>query len=257
VNDLSDELEVAKAIAGQAGEIMLEFFNDDQKVERKSDDSPVTIADTRINSMVIEELKKAFPKDDVIGEEESRGGYGLGRKWFCDPIDGTKAYTWGVPTAMFSLGFAIDGVPMVGVAYDPFLDKLYAGIKHGGSTCNGQKLKVSADSIEAGSVAITARVELIAAGLKYVERLQKRGVRLVSFSGCVYKASLIAKGKLAGYIAAGVSAYDVAAIHVIVEEAGGKVTGLDGQPIDYTRPFKDALISNGTIHKDLLEACAT
>ncbi len=105
----TQELDVAKKISKQSGTIMLEYFDGDQQRKMKQDGSPVTVADTAINAMVIAELSKAFPGDIVIGEEESTGGYGLGRRWFCDPIDGTKAFTWGVPTAMFSLGLVVDG----------------------------------------------------------------------------------------------------------------------------------------------------
>src|SRR5437868_351607 len=99
----SKELNAANEIAFKAGKIMLEYFDGDQQVDTKSDNSPVTIADKLINSMVIEELAKHFPEDGVIGEEESTTDYGPGRKWFCDPIDGTIGYIWGTPTSMFSL----------------------------------------------------------------------------------------------------------------------------------------------------------
>ena len=94
---------------------MRQYFDIDQEGEWKDDGTPVTIADTAINRLVIERIVEAFPEDGVIGEEESNTEYGMGRKWFCDPIDGTKAYTWGVATAMFSLGLVVDGVPVAGV----------------------------------------------------------------------------------------------------------------------------------------------
>lgn len=105
------ELEVAKSIALKAGEVMRQYFYDGQQKVIKDDGTPLTIADTTINRMVIEKLAKEFPEDGTIGEEESTTDYGQGRKWICDPIDGTKAYTWGVPTAMFSLALVVDGAP--------------------------------------------------------------------------------------------------------------------------------------------------
>ena len=97
------ELHTAQRIAREAGDIMRRYFDGDQQRQTKADGTPVTIADTTINSLVIQRLHETFPDDGVIGEEESTAGYGLGRKWLCDPVDGTKAFTWGVPTAMFSL----------------------------------------------------------------------------------------------------------------------------------------------------------
>src|ERR1700733_14684688 len=103
MNNFKKELEVATAIAKEAGVIMLKYFEDDQQVELKKDKTHVTIAENLINSLAIERLSKAFPDDGIIGEEESTSDYGMGRKWFCDPIDGTAAYVRSTPTAMFSL----------------------------------------------------------------------------------------------------------------------------------------------------------
>lgn len=94
--DYGKELEIAKSIAREAGEIMLRYFDGDQAIEIKSDGSQVTVADKLINTLVIKRLASAFPEDGVIGEEESTSEYGFGRKWFCDPIDGTAAYVCGV-----------------------------------------------------------------------------------------------------------------------------------------------------------------
>ena len=157
----SKEIAIAKALALKAGKIMLKYFDGDQKVYIKSDNTPVTVADISINKLVIKELKKAFPKDGIIGEEESTTEYGQGRKWFCDPIDGTAGYTWGTPTAMFSLSLVIDGKSVVGVAYDPFLKKLYYGIKGKGSFCNGKKLKVSDIGLNGGIMAVTGSAKLL------------------------------------------------------------------------------------------------
>src|SRR3990170_3369867 len=97
-----------------SGSELTQFVKDSVKspISRKSlskkENSQVTIADKLINSLVIERLVTEFPNDGVIGEEESNTEYGAGRKWFCDPIDGTNAYIWGVPTAMFSLALVVD-----------------------------------------------------------------------------------------------------------------------------------------------------
>lgn len=245
------ELLVAKTIAKQAGLIMRKYFNGDQQVEHKEDGSPVTIADKQINRLAIEELKKHFD-DGVIGEEEVTAEYGMGRRWFCDPIDGTKAFVWGLPTAMFSLGLVIDGTPVLGVAYDPFLDMLYEAVSGGGSYCNGEHLRVSSKELAGGYVAVTSSIEKLIKQPEHAERLIKAGARLVTFSGAVYKSCLVARGRLVGYIEGGVNAHDMAAVQVIVEEAGGKVTGFDGVKLNYAKPFKAAIVSNGIGHEQLV-----
>ena len=253
MTNLSTELAVAKIIANKAGTIMLEYFDGDQKTEIKHDGSPVTIADKLINSMVIEELRLAFPADIVIGEEESTGEYGSGRRWFCDPIDGTKGYTWGTPTAMFSLGLVIDGTPVLGVTYDPFLDRIYWATRGSGAFCNSQPIHVSADTLATGTLAISSTVQEVRRGLPYLDSLLDSSVKTASFSGAVYKMMLVARGKMVGYTEAGVNAHDMAASQVIIEEAGGIVTDASGNTYDYTKPFRGTLSSNGVVHSELVE----
>lgn len=249
------ELETAINIAREAGPIMLKYFDIDQEVEVKEDRSMVTIADKLVNTMVIEKLSKAFPLDGVIGEEESNTEYGMGRKWFCDPIDGTAGYIWGTPTAMFSLALVVDGVPTVGVTFDPFLNKMYTGIIGGKSFCNDKELKVSDKDFENGIIAVSGGIRRLGE-LKFYQRLRdETKVRMATFSGAVYKSCLVAKGKFIGYLEYGINAHDVAAIHVIVENAGGKVTATDGSPLDYSKPFKGSIISNGVVHEKLVEYC--
>ncbi len=248
----SKELVVAKALALKAGKIMLAYADDNQNVTIKSDNSPVTIADTLINDLVIKELNKKFPQDGVIGEEKSTTEYGMGRKWLCDPIDGTAAYIWGTPTAMFSLALVVDGRPVLGVTFDPFLKKLYWAVTGQGSFCNQTKLSVSPKGLHEGFVAVTGSTTLLPT-LPYLSTLRKEGARLAMFSGAAYKSCLIARGRFVGYIEHGVNPYDVAAIQVIIEEAGGKVTNLKGKPHDYSKYFKGVVASNGKVHDRLVE----
>jgi fructose-1,6-bisphosphatase/inositol monophosphatase family enzyme len=247
------ELAVAEKIAQKAGEVILQYFDGDQQTMRKADGSPVTIADKLINSMVIEELSREFPNDGIIGEEESTSEYGDGRKWLCDPIDGTIAYTWGIPTSLFSLGLVLDGQPQIGVVYDPYLDRLYKATKNGDSYCNGDKLSVSNNGLEDGIVAVTSNVKKISHGLNYVKELEVKNALLATFSGAIYKAVLVARGRFVGYIEHGVGAHDMAAVELIVERAGGKVTGIDGSKLDYSRPFNGAVVSNGVVHNELVQ----
>jgi fructose-1,6-bisphosphatase/inositol monophosphatase family enzyme len=253
MEDLSRELSVAKDIARCAGAIMLQYFRVENGEEQKDDGSPVTIADKTINRMVIEKLGKNFA-DVVIGEEESTGEYGAGRRWICDPIDGTKAYVWGVPTAMFSLGLAVDGISTLGVAYDPFLDSMYEAVRGNGSYCNGKQIHVSQKKLTEGYVAITSSPEKTIRYAACANYLIEHGARLAAFSGAVYKMCLVAHGSFLGYLEEGVNAHDTAAAHVIVEEAGGKVTGINGEMLNYSKPFRAAIVSNGIVHDQLVES---
>jgi fructose-1,6-bisphosphatase/inositol monophosphatase family enzyme len=247
------ELSIAKQIALQAGDIMLHYFDGGQQREFKEDGTPVTIADTQVNRMVIEELAQAFPTDGVVGEEESTAEYGLGRRWICDPIDGTLSYTWGLPASMFSLALAIDGVPMIGVAYDPFLKRLYWAVRGKGSYCNNQSLHVSNTNITDGIVGIEPKLASIYDHAPYITKLLAHNKQPAIFSGAVFRGCLVARGKLVGYPDPNVRPHDIAATYLIIEEAGGKVTDITGKSLDFSRPFKGAVLSNGVAHEQLLD----
>ncbi|MEK7645082.1 MAG: inositol monophosphatase [Patescibacteria group bacterium] len=249
------ELETAVTIAREAGVIMLKYFDGDQQVEIKQDNTQVTIADKLANSLVIERLSKVFPEDGIIGEEESTAQYGMGRKWLCDPIDGTAAYVWGVPTAMFSLALVVDGKPVVGVAFDPFLNKMYTGIVGEKSLCNGIPLSVSDADLKTGTVAVSSSVKTFFSR-SHLPKMANDQIRLASLNGAVYKSCLVARGKFVGYVEHGVNPHDMAAVHVIVECAGGKLTSLTGEELNYSQPFKGAIVSNGIVHEELVRYCA-
>ena len=245
-------LAFAKQLAEEAGEIMRTYFTGEQQREIKSDGSPLTVADTLINSHVIERLREEFPDDGVIGEEESTVEYGTGRIWFCDPIDGTKAFTWGVPTAMFSIALVVDGKPVLGVAYEPITDQMYTAICGEGAYCNGRRLHVNELGLGEGIFGAISSHYRIRYGAPYLDALLERQVDMAAFSGAVAKCVRVAEGRFVGYIEELLNGHDVAASQVIVEEAGGKITGLDGRPLDYSRPFKGAIVSNGRVHKELV-----
>lgn len=250
------ELAVAKSIAYKAGEIMRQYFADDQQRTIKSDGTPVTIADTTINSLVISELAREFPGDIVIGEEESTGDYGNGRRWFCDPIDGTKAFIWGVPTAMFSLGLVVEGRPRLGVCYEPMLDHLYWAESGKGAFKNGEQLCVNNLRLEEGILGTISSQYRIRREAPYFDALLDRRIDMAAFSGAVAKCVRVAEGRFTGYIEELVNAHDMAACELIVTEAGGRVTSLDGTLLDYTKPFKGAIVSNGRVHDELLNIIA-
>lgn len=255
MNNFKLELVTAISIAKESGQIMLKYFDDEQFVETKEDNSQVTIADKIINSLVISRLSKIFPDDGVIGEEESNSDYGNGRKWFCDPIDGTRGYIWGVPTAMFSLALVIDGKPVVGVVYDPFLDRMYTGIHGERSYCNFKILTVSKLTLKTGVFAVSSSLQSLSK-TNHFQKMIDDNIRLTSFSGAVYKCCLIAKGKLVGYAEHGVNAHDMAAVHIIVVGAGGKITSIEGNDLDYSKPFKGAIVSNRIAHDEIIKYCS-
>lgn len=251
--DYIEELSVAKNLAYKAGEIMLRYFDGDQQEQTKSDGTPVTVADTTINSLVIKIIGEQFPGDGVVGEEESTATYGEGRRWIVDPIDGTTAQVMGLPSAMFSLGLIVDGVPTVGVAYEPHSKKLYTAVRGQGSYCNETKLQVSKQTMQDGVVALAPdfmRPQYI--DETWLRNLLAYDKQLAIFPGAVFRSCMVATGRIAGFPHPSVKPYDIAAAHLILTEAGGKVTDVHGNPLDYSKEFRGAILSNGIVHDELV-----
>ena len=248
------ELEFAKKLAREAGQIMLEYFSADKHIQYKDDSTPVTIADKKINRMVIDELSKAFDYE-VIGEEESTTEYGKDDTvWICDPIDGTRAFIYGFPSSMFSLGLVHKGRPVLGVAYDPFLNRLFYAVRGNGSYCNGRRIKVSEHGLKGHSVGMISDANQLNKKVSgAITQLVKRGAYGVCIEGAVYKSCLVAEGKFVGYFSDLPKTHDLAAAAVIVEEAGGKVTSTDGKPLNFSKFFEGAIVSNGVVHDELLD----
>lgn len=139
--NLKEFLEFAKNIANTAGDIMRHYFNSNNGSYYKNDNTIVTKADNEINQYLIDQVKKAYPTHSVDGEEQQFGKSKF--VWVCDPIDGTAMYARNIPTAVFSLAFVVDGVPVVGVILDPWTNTLYSAIKGNGAFANDKKIIVN------------------------------------------------------------------------------------------------------------------
>ncbi len=248
-------LDFAKSLAYDAGVIMRHYYESSEKgIETKADKSPVTAADKEINDLLITRVAQTYPEHGVLGEEASSFDKGQANVWVCDPIDGTAGFILGLPTAMFSLAFVEDGKPTIAVAYDPFAERLFTAIQGQGAFCNSKPIKVSDHGIKGAIVAGPSSASGVLREQELYKDLIARGAIIPAFSGNVFKCTMIAEGKLHGRIFGGPGAHDIAAVKLLVEEAGGKVTDLEGNQQLYDRPINGAIISNGVIHDDLIAA---
>lgn len=251
-------VEFATALAREAGAIISDYFYHANRsdVRQKSNNTPVTDADIQINQLVIDRLHEAYPEHGVLGEEQS---YEADRRelWVCDPIDGTSALAHGVPTALFSLAYVVDGEPQVAVIFDPFQDVMLTAVRGGGAFCNGKQVHVTdRTSLEGTTVGATASYVQAIERKEAFDWLTERKVSLLLVPGNVFRTSLVTRGYIDAHIFPGRGAHDVAAAALIVTEAGGKVTDLDGNSQRYDRAIRGAIISNGHIHDDLVKAVA-
>lgn len=246
--------EFALDIAKQAGKVIKQNFTLGMKKEWKGIGNPVTATDKEINRLVIDQVKANYPDHDVLGEEESSLENKSKMLWVCDPVDGTIPFSHGVPICTFSLALVDDGEPILGVTYDPFEDRMFFAEKGNGATMNGNKISVSdSDSIEGRLIDVETWREAKYFFPDLFGLLERADATPTRFASLVYPCSLVAIGEYISAIFGGNTAHDIAAIKVIVEEAGGKVTDLFGNEQRYDRDIKGAIVSNGKVHDQLVE----
>lgn len=250
----NEYLEFAKDIAKHAGKIMLKYFNQDNGEKYKGDKTIVTLADTEINSFLINQVKEKYPNHAVDGEEEQFGESKY--KWVCDPVDGTAMYARHIPVAVFSLALVIDGESIIGLVYDPFTGSMYTAIKGQGAFKNGEKIKVNNYNLE--DIRTVCHCDMWSKAKYDVCNVFKELRKLTRLNdiGSITRASCcVATGDYSLTIFTGTDHKhcDIAAVKVIVEEAGGKVTDLFGNDQRYDRSIKGAVISNGKVHDEVLK----
>jgi myo-inositol-1(or 4)-monophosphatase len=161
-----------------------------------------------------------------------------------------------VPVSTFSIALCIDGVPTVGVVYDPFMDRLYYAAKGNGAFCNDTKLQVSTQGMEHALIDVEgfpSTKPVIPVGSEITNVLVKKGALVQSLWAVILPACLLASGEYTGIIFNVPKPEDPAAVKVIIEEAGGKVTDLFGNDQRYDQPVKGFIASNGVIHDELVE----
>jgi len=252
---MSPRLKFALDAARIAGDSTLVHFRNRVGWELKGDSSPVTVADKEAEQILRDALALAYPGETILGEEQGLTGSGSTR-WIIDPIDGTKSFVSGVPLYATLLAYEVDGVPELGVCYFPALGEMVYASRGEGAFFNGLPCQVSSRGTVAGSI--------LACGgplsmQKYgrwdgFARLSESALTSRTWSDA-YGHALVATGRVDAMIDPVVSRWDLSAIRVIVEEAGGTFTDFSGgDPFDRGDFGLEAISSNGLVHDEILGA---
>jgi myo-inositol-1(or 4)-monophosphatase len=263
-HDLSAYL-AAAVEAAHIGAAILESWRSKFHVTEKARADLVTEADVASQAAIKAHLLGRFPDHAFVGEEDSVGKTveetrppaGHPPTWVVDPLDGTLNYVHDVPCYCVSIGLVIDGVPVVGVIYEPRLDELVTAAAGHGARLNGVPMRVSrcaklADALVSTGfpAAFDAQRRAFAAWQKLSEHAQA----LRRTGSTAINLAYVACGRFDAYWAYDNYAWDVMAGVVLVREAGGTVTGVHGDEYD---PFRtDISATNGPIHPELVAALA-
>ena len=248
MGEMDRRLEVAIAAARAGGEVALRYFRTPLEVERKADRSPVTVADRETERRVVEVLRASFPDFGILGEESGETG-GQGARWIVDPIDGTKSFIRGIPFFATLVALEEDGEITTGAIYAPAIDDLIYARKGEGAFDRGGRIRVSAvDRLSHAMLVFGGPGALRKAGYwPAYERLIERSSRQRGY-GDYFGYTFIARGQAEAMVDVKLQPWDLAAIKIVVEEAGGRFTDFEGRPTIYTG---SAIASNGLVHEEV------
>ena len=242
----------------RAGDIQMSRFGRAVRVEKKGEIDLVTEVDVEVERMFRALVAERFPDHDVLAEEMGQSRTGARFRWVFDPLDGTTNYAHGIPIFCSTLALEIDGVPTVAAVYDPNRRELFTAERGVGAWVNGQPLQISSARSLLDSVLVT--------GFPYDIRQPQRMKQILGlFTGLLGEARAVrrlgsaaidlcwvAAGRMDGFWEQALQPWDVMGGALIVQEAGGRVTGLDGSPWDAHRG--NIVASNGHIHDEMLHA---
>lgn len=239
------------SLAKKANRIMLKHYSPlGIKFQNKADLSPVTVADLEINRMVIREVKKYYPDYDVLAEEISTNQASSKKLFVVDPLDGTMMFAIGAPLFDFSAAVVVNGESLAGVISNPLTKRTLIAEKGKGAYLAETATKISVSQKN------TLNKALVNSGWKS-SRLSAPLHEKLAYTPSIYaiceSGSLVATGGFDGALYLGRFPHDIAALKVIVEEAGGLVTNIYGQNQRYDQALSGAVISNGKLHKPLLK----
>jgi len=262
------EIEVAKKAAVEAGAVVMDIRRKGAGVEWKGENDPVTEADRAASSFVIELLKKDFPDDGILSEEEKDDLTRLEKErvWIIDPLDGTKEFVDGLDHFTVMVGLAIDGKAVLGAVYRPMADDLFYAAPGIGAweEKDGERvsLKVSGPVELSGTRFLASRSHLSPLVKKATDEMgvHTEPMRLGSVG---YKVSILstAKADLYMHLGPGIKEWDSCAPEAILRVSGGMITDPFGEPLRYNQKnvkYASGIIasSGGPVHEAAVKAAS-
>lgn len=264
----SDELKTAMDLAREAGSTILDYYSKgvipEEKVGADNFVEPVTEADKAASRIIVEGLERTFSDDGILSEEEEDATderLSKGRVWMIDPIDGTIGFIRKDGDFGVQIGLAEEGRPVLGVVYLPFHGEMYYAVQGEGSY-------FAAEGTEPSRLRVTDNADLSSANLasSRSHRSERMNRVMEDFGlanevrrGSVgLKIGLIARQDCDLYVhlSSRTKYWDTCAPQIIVEEAGGKITDLFGEPLSYdshdVRNYNGIVASNGTLHEETI-----
>jgi myo-inositol-1(or 4)-monophosphatase len=248
---------VAEGIARQAGSLLRGFYDKGVATEYKGDVDLVTEADRASEALIRERLTTAFPGHGIYGEEGTRDQMDSEYRWYVDPLDGTTNFAHGFPVFCVVLGLErrgpglakdADGQMAAGVIYDPLRDEMFVAERGKGAWLNGKQIHVSKTKVLQEALTATgfpSHKRHVSPNIHFYQEftLRSHGVRRAG--SAALDMAYVACGRLDGFWEFHLNPWDTSAGYLLVEEAGGTVTHMDGGK--FTLDSREVLATNGLI----------
>jgi myo-inositol-1(or 4)-monophosphatase len=238
----------------RAGDFQIAKFGTGVRVDKKGAIDLVTEVDLEVERMFRALVAERFPGHDVLAEEQGMGSTGSRHRWVFDPLDGTTNFAHGVPIFCASLALEIDGEAVLGAVYDPNRRELFTAEAGVGSWMNGQPLTVSSNATVLESMLVTGFPYHVQDDpdefLRVFGQVLRRARAIRRLGSAAIDMCWVAAGRMEGFWEASLKPWDTRAAALILEEAGGRVTRMDGTKWDAY--LGDILATNGHIHDEVL-----
>ncbi|MGC2330329.1 MAG: inositol monophosphatase family protein [Candidatus Acidiferrales bacterium] len=252
---MNEFLKVASDIAREAGAVLRKEFDRPKKISYKGEVDIVTESDRRSEEIIVARLQEHFPGHAIIAEEGG-GAAAAGAKycWHVDPLDGTTNFAHGYPCFAVSIGLSEDGEPIAGVVFNPVSDEFFTALRGEGAYLNEQRIHVSTIEKLATSLVATGfptHQRKRSANINYYWEFTLRSHGVRRDGSAALDLCSVACGRFDAFWEFRLNSWDTAAGVLLVREAGGIVTAIDGGPYQLGGP--GLLASNGLIHEEMKE----
>jgi len=248
--DRSRYLQVALEAARAAADVIRHYYRESVEVTMKADRTPVTRADVEAEQVIHRVLHAAFPDHGFYGEETGTRGMNAEYLWLVDPIDGTRSFVRGYPFFSTQIALMHEGRIIVGVSSAPAFDEMAWAERGQGAWLDGHRCRVShIAQLDEASVS-SGNLKTLASGPGWAGwgEVVRRVARIRGY-GDFYHYHLLASGRIDAVVESDVNILDIAALSLLVEEAGGRFTDLAGAPVGLETT--SVLATNGVLHDTL------
>jgi 3'(2'), 5'-bisphosphate nucleotidase len=265
--DLSHELDVARELAREAAALVRRFSQQPMAVKHKAGGEPVTEADLAANTLIVSRLAQEFPGDAVLSEELPDDGSRLGsrRVWMVDPIDGTRDFIRGQTGYVVMIGLCLDGRPVLGVVAHPSTGAVWSGVV--GQAAWREQPGGTRTPVQTSPLAEPPGVRIVVSQSRRSPQIdafrRALGVTDEMTVGSVgLKVALVAQGERDLYLYPGeqTKLWDTCGPEAILIAAGGRMSDMDGRPLDYGKADLNnrsgVVASNGPLHDHVIRALA-